>query len=387
MGWLRKGWNQTYGALWDRVTNAPDPNRNNPQNPGYNGPGAGYGEPRSGGFTWFPNAGQRILQDHPLNAQGLPEGYNGLIPHDIALQVQSAHERAIWEQQQAEMQDAVRGARGAASLLSSFRPGGGAAIESGVYGQVANLQMQRAAMTKPLDLLADYRREADTQARMQANRAAERTLAVQAIGTAASLFTGGAGGVAAAALMNQGAGQVQPQPQRQATPQEGGQGAGAPGAQAQLQYGPPQSLMAPQGQAPQGPQSAMGAPAGGGYGPGGGSAIGAPSGGGYEATLGPEGGQPISGPDQQGGGGFGQRGAAGGGGAAAMGGMGGGGVGADGVFDSRAYAADAMRQPVMQHPIVKLAAANTAVNMMDESGLIPALTYAANKALAMRLAG
>jgi hypothetical protein len=279
MSWLSRGFDQTYGAAWNNLTNRGDPNRGNQRTSDYQGPGAGYGEPRENGFTWLPDAGERILRDHPLDEQGLPTGYDGPLPSNIAMQVQAVHEKRIWQQRQAMMQDAVRGARGAASLLSSFRPGGGAAIESGIYSQVAGLQMQRAMATQPLDLLGDYRRDQDSRARMQSNRAAERTLAIQAVGTIAAIATAGAGaGLAGAAIAGASSAYSANQNRKAAEATAGGNKPSAMGAPGQgfqdmgtPQYGPEQ---APQ---QQGGGSAMGAPMGGlDQGGGGGRALAAP---------------------------------------------------------------------------------------------------------------
>ena len=84
MGWLKKGWDQTYGKAWDNISNHGDPNRGDPRTSSYQGPGAGYGEPRDNGFTWYAGAGERMLADHPLNEQGLPTGYDGPIPSNVA---------------------------------------------------------------------------------------------------------------------------------------------------------------------------------------------------------------------------------------------------------------------------------------------------------------
>lgn len=160
----------------------------------------GYGAPGRGGYTWGPDAANRFLAENPIDpTTGLPTGPGqyGLIPHEIALQYQAAHNTKIWELRQRMMRGGLAYGRGALNLQQSFRQGGGAAIEAGTYQGLMGGKFQQAAMTEPLDLLGDYRREQESQARMKSNRAAERQLAVQTIGTigaiAAGFATGGAG--------------------------------------------------------------------------------------------------------------------------------------------------------------------------------------------------
>lgn len=171
----------------------------------------GYGAPGRDGYTWGPDADNRFMSENPIDpSTGLPSGPGayGLIPAGIALQYQAAHDRKIWEMRQRMMRGGLNYGRGALNLLQSFRPGGGAAIESGIYGGLANLKFNQAQLTEPLDLLGDWRREQESRSRMRTNRQMERQMVIQGIGTAAAIglapATGGAsllalGGLNAAA--------------------------------------------------------------------------------------------------------------------------------------------------------------------------------------------
>ena len=184
------------------------------QAPGYQGPGSQYGTPQDSGWTWNPGAGQQFSQNNQINPNtGMfyPGQEGGLVPANVALQYQALSDQGIWRSRQAMMRSGINYARGALGLLQSFRPGGGATIESGQYNQLAGLEFNRAQMTQPLDLLGDYRRHETAVARQQANRAQERQLAVQIAATAAGLAFGGVGALGSAAgmastFMQQGAG-------------------------------------------------------------------------------------------------------------------------------------------------------------------------------------
>lgn len=141
---------------------------------------------------WNPGAGQaygRLQQVDPRTGQlSMP----GLVPADQALRVQALHEQGVYNYRQDLMRGASEYLRGALGHLQSFRPGGAAALESGLYGQMAQTNLARAQLTEPMDLTADYQRHAAHQARKAAKKAATAQMAVQIAGIGASLISGGA---------------------------------------------------------------------------------------------------------------------------------------------------------------------------------------------------
>jgi hypothetical protein len=339
-----------------------------------------YGYSGRGGWTNRPGSNETWWRDHSLDpTTGVVQGPWPVPPADIAMGVQGLHDRGVWQFRQRLMSDAVNSARSASGLLQSFRPGGGAAIESGIYSQIAGLQMQRAQQTQPLDYLSDYRRHQDAISRQRANRAAERQLAVQIAGTVAAIgatvATGGAAAPAAMAGLAGLAGYYSGQ--NAASAGSGG------GYSSQSHYVSPEQASvqpSPSG-GPTGPQAPMIGPMQSSGPMGGGGGI--PQGGSGPTTLqsqnapqggpgGPQGGQsPMGGQGQ---------------GAGAMGAPAGA-PGSDGNFGPIAYAASAAGSQAMQNPIARVAMSNTVANMVEESGLIQALSYAADRALAMRIAG
>lgn len=111
-------------------------------------------------LAWADDAEERYNREHGIDlATGGITGSLGLIPHSIAQQWQAAHDQAVWNARNRMGREALRMTQGAAGLMSSYRAGGSAALLSNVHGQMANMQMRRAEMMQPLDLLGDYRRE------------------------------------------------------------------------------------------------------------------------------------------------------------------------------------------------------------------------------------
>lgn len=116
-------------------------------------------------LSWRDNANELWQSEHGIDPRtGGITGPMGPIPHGIALQWQAIHDQAVWNARNRMAQEAQRYSQGAIGLMSSYRAGGGAAIQSNVYGQAAGVQLQRAQMLQPLDLLGDYRRDALAQA-------------------------------------------------------------------------------------------------------------------------------------------------------------------------------------------------------------------------------
>jgi hypothetical protein len=278
-------------------------------------------------------------------------GTPGLIPGQYGLEFQLLHEQGRDRARQARMRSAANYARGALGLMQSFRPGGGATLEAGQYNALAQIEMNRAQMLQPLDLMGDYRRHESALASQRVNRAREVSTIVQIGALAVSALTGGAAGAALAGVGMAGA----------ALFGGGGGGGGAAGSN-------------PLGQGPYGPKvyPTSGATAGAVTGAQGGAATGV---GGQQPLSGPQGApqagegglaatlaQPYGGPGagvtkqkpqpggagqpQAGGAGGapgqpGQPGQGGGGGFAPMGGAGGPQPGADGNFLPVAYASAA----------------------------------------------
>ena len=164
-----------------------------------------YGVP---GHQW--GGGERDVQqaytaEHDFDPQtGGLRGPVPLPPAHLALLYQAQHDRAVWNRRYEMGRDALNMARGANRLLQSYRPGGSAAIEAGTYGQMANIQMGRAQMHQPLDLLADYRRDQIARSSSKGRKESTVGSVLQGVGALVSLIPGGQ--VAGAALMGVGAG-------------------------------------------------------------------------------------------------------------------------------------------------------------------------------------
>jgi hypothetical protein len=185
----------------------------------YTGPGSEYGRPTSGGWQWNPGAGTKFANENQIdpNTGMFRPGEGGLVPHNVALQMQAQSDQGIWRYKQAMMRSGMNYAKGALGLLQSFRPGGGATLEAGIYNQLGMMEFQRAAQTDYLDLLGDYRRKREDDARRAAKKAADRAMYTQiataVIGAGAMIATGGAaapvvmgmGAIGAAAANRQGA--------------------------------------------------------------------------------------------------------------------------------------------------------------------------------------
>jgi hypothetical protein len=290
------------------------------------------------------------------------------------------HDQAVWNYRQNLMQGGINYARGALGLLQSFRPGGGATLEAGQYNTLAGLQFQRAQMTQPMDLLGDYRRHENAQARRAANRAQERALAVQIAGIAVGAATGGLGygaiaagmgGIAAAAASRGSSGQSGDSSQM---PSYSGQGS-APVTAGQLPPATPGAGVGGVGPARPGgsgfrTQSTVGTAPG----------QAAPQGaGGRQLAPGAMqgGGQPMGGvggptTTQQGGSGGPM-------------GMGGPTVGADGNFTSLAYAANGAA--TLANPVQQLALTRSAAMLVESDPVLQGFSAAIDRRLAARYQG
>ena len=149
-----------------------------------------------GNGRWRDNANETWSQNHTVNPQtGELEGDYPLPPAEVARGYQAMHDRAVWnyrrrlmDQGRGQMADATNYQKGALGLLQSYRAGGSAALESGIYNQVAGgmraegaASFQQAEMTQPLDLLSDLRRHESTLAQRKADRASERQMIAQIV--------------------------------------------------------------------------------------------------------------------------------------------------------------------------------------------------------------
>lgn len=341
---------------------------------GYQGPGSQYGGPQNAGWTWNGDAATQFSQNNqidPNTGMFYPGQEGGLVPSNIALQYQALSDQGIWRSRQAMMRSGINYARGALGLLQSFRPGGGATIESGQYNQLAGLEFNRAQMTQPLDLLGDYRRHETAVARQQANRQQERQLAVQIAATAAGLAFGGVGGGLMGSLFGGAAA-------------ASGGGGGDPGAQYPQgqQRTQPAGVPAPM-QGPQQPPSTFGPglPQSDGGGQAGGTfqaQSSAPGQQGAQPAQGGQQGQP--GAQGQGAGGKSIQGQPGGAGGQAMGMPT---VGSNGDFSPLAYAATGVGG--LAHPIQQMALTRATAQMVEDDPFYATFSAAVNARWQQRL--
>jgi len=305
MGWFRR----TFGFL------DPGPSRYNDR-PGPFGPSPSPYDPS---VQWDP-------QGFPMGP--MPRG------GEMPLEYQYEANRRTEQRRQALWGDAQNTMRQGLDLLQSYRPGGAAAIASGMYGQRAGLYGQQAQTLESPDLLIDWRRDKQAKADIEARRL-QRFNQVMAVGQLASnvagaLSGGGQANTQVGGPSNMPAAAI-------GTPMAGGQtmlgpGPGYAGGFDPGQVGQPYSgpmarsaSMAPPAQMVAAPGTTPGAPD---LLPGGGGGGGSPGGGGGPARRGKMGGP-------GGGGGPAAAGPAGGGGGPGAGGS----VGSDGNFTQTALAA------------------------------------------------
>lgn len=97
-------------------------------------------------------------RDHSIDERGQIQGPFPYVPHSLAHVYQGIHDQKVYQYRDRVMRDSVDLSLGGLNLMQSYRPGGSAALESGKYQQAAGLQMQRASMIQPMDLMGDYRR-------------------------------------------------------------------------------------------------------------------------------------------------------------------------------------------------------------------------------------
>jgi len=118
-----------------------------------------------------------------------------------ALDYQYEADRLTDQRRQAYWSDARQSLQRGAGLLESYRPGGAAALSSGIYGQMAGMYGQRAMSTESPDLLIGYREYKQEQADYERKKAEKRAQQMAMLGTAATIagfaFGGPVGGAAA----------------------------------------------------------------------------------------------------------------------------------------------------------------------------------------------
>lgn len=135
----------------------PDNRFNAGRNPNFLGPEYFKDQEQ---LTWAEGANQRWMSEHGIDpTYGGITGPLGPIPAGIGQQIQAAHDQAVWNARNRMAKESLRFAQGAAGLMTSYRAGGASALYAGVHSNLANIQMQRAQMLQPLDLLGDYRRD------------------------------------------------------------------------------------------------------------------------------------------------------------------------------------------------------------------------------------
>ena len=215
----------------------PGPNGNDPRAPGYYA-----GSPDS--VQWDPNTNMPILPP-------------GTIPgSEFGLQFQYEAQRRTQQQRNALWGSAQGTIGQGLDLLQSYRPGGSAALASGLFGQRANLFAGQAASLEEPDLMSAYREKKEIEATREAKKAA-RMQAITGVlgalggvaGAAMGAPGGGAGATTAAGIGN---------PQGVGSALSGGQGSLYGPQTAQAGMAPNGPAMAPQMGPQMGPQSFQG---------------------------------------------------------------------------------------------------------------------------------
>lgn len=142
-------------------------------------------------LTWRDDASKLWESEHGIDPRtGAITGPMGQIPAGIALKWQGIHDQTVWNARNRMAQDALRYAQGATGLMSSYRAGGGAAIQSNVYGNLSNVRMNQAQMLQPMDLLADYRRDQIARAGSAGRTESTIGTALQGLGAVLSVVPG-----------------------------------------------------------------------------------------------------------------------------------------------------------------------------------------------------
>lgn len=222
---------------------------------------------------------------------------------NFALDYQYEADRRTQQRRDVLWSDARQALQRGAGVMESYRPGGAAALSSGIYGQMAGLSAQQAMSLESPDLLMGYREHKQDMADYERKKAEGKARLLSIASAGATLLGGGMGGGA------QPTAPVGQQMYPQAIGPQPVQGQGSPvGGLAPGQQGPPVPNNIPgqpfQARTGGGPQHALQATAGGvvGQGAGLGDAMGAGMPGAPGGRSGGSGGPgaPGAGPAQQG---------------------------------------------------------------------------------------
>ena len=185
----------------------------NLRNQPYSGPGSQWGSADKNGFAWYSTTAGQWGGAHGIDQNtgaitANDGGPVGSVPWQVAQQWQSAHDQAVYNVRNRLMQSAAKYGQGNLRLMQSFRPGGGATIEANSYGNMANIQLNRAAMTQPLDYMGDYRDHYSKEAASNARKAQQQQQLIGAGVAVASVvagaLTGGVGGALIGGLAGAG---------------------------------------------------------------------------------------------------------------------------------------------------------------------------------------
>ena len=126
---------------------------------------------------------------------------------NYALDYQYEADRRTDQRRQALWGDAQNALKQASGLLESYRPGGAAAIQSGIYSQQAGMAGQQAMSMQSPDLLMGYREHKQDLADYERKKAQDRADLMAVLGIGATVagfaFGGPAGAAAAGAGMSQ----------------------------------------------------------------------------------------------------------------------------------------------------------------------------------------
>lgn len=121
-----------------------------------------------------------------------------------ALDYQYEADRRTQERRNALWSDAHGALNQGRGLLESYRPGGAAALASGIYGQQAGLYAQESMALQSPDLLMGYREHKQEEADYERRKAQENAQFMSLIGAGVGLLGLGAAGGGAAAAMGAG---------------------------------------------------------------------------------------------------------------------------------------------------------------------------------------
>lgn len=130
------------------------------------------------------------VQWDPLT--GMPDTRYGMPTENVGPQWQYHAQGLIRQRQQALWGDAANSINRGINLTQSYRPGGSAAMASGLFQNQASIYANQAANLQEPDLLFAWRDHKQFQARKQARRAGELQAIIGGVTAIAALGTGGA---------------------------------------------------------------------------------------------------------------------------------------------------------------------------------------------------